>query len=237
MVERTMDEKGFRNFLKKFGKKEHVVDGLVSQVQAFEIFLASEQQNDVESVNEQDLQDYAKTLPRGEVKEKMRGLALYYRFVGNSPLAKLASAIREHEIAATRRAFNLREFRGVSLEEVAKLEALGIVTVAHMLAAGKTNENRQRLAEKTGIPLHTILELVKLSDISRLDGVKGVRARLYYDAGLDTPDKFTQWEPEALRQMLIEFVERTGFDGIAPLPKELRGAITDARQLPKVVQY
>jgi hypothetical protein len=36
---------------------------------------------------------------------------------------------------------------------------------------------------------------------------------------------------------LVGFVERTGFDGIAPLPKEVRNAIVKARQLPAVVEY
>jgi len=234
---RTMDEKGFRQFLKRAGKKEHVVEGLVSQVRAFEAYLAGKQQTRVEDVGEQGIQDYVETLAQGEVRERMRGLALYYEFVGNLPLARLAGDIREQEIAKTRRAFRLREFRGVSLEEVAQLEAVGIVTVEHMLAAGRTPEARQQLAEQTGVSPQTILELVKLSDLSRLGAVKGVRARLYYDAGLDTPAKFVRWEPEALRQMLAEFVERTGFDGIAPLPKELRNAITKARQLPEAVQY
>jgi hypothetical protein len=232
-----MDEKGFRQFLKKFGKKEHVVEGLINQVRAFEAHLAGKRQIGVEAANEQDLQDYLKALTQGEVKERMRGLALYYGFVGNAPLARLAGEIREQGIAKTRQAFKLREFRGVSLEEVAKLEAIGIITVEQMLVAGKTPKARQQLAEKTGISAQTILELVKLSDLSRLGAVKSVRARLYYDAGLDMPGKFTQWEPEALRQMLVEFVERTGFDGIAPLPKELRNAITKARQLPEAVQY
>jgi hypothetical protein len=236
-MEITMDEKGFRQYLKKFGKKGHVVEGLISQVQAFETHLAGKQKIGVEASNEQDLQDYVKALPQGEVKVRIRGLALYYGFVGNIPLARLANDIREQEIAKTRQAFKLREFRGVSLEEIAKLEAIGIVTVEHMLVAGKTAEARQRLAAQTGISVQTILELVKLSDLSRLGAVKSVRARLYYDAGLDTPDKFTQWEPEALLQMLVEFVKRTGFDGIAPLPKELRSTIAKARQLLEAVQY
>jgi hypothetical protein len=37
--------------------------------------------------------------------------------------------------------------------------------------------------------------------------------------------------------MLIKFVERTGFKGIAPLPKELRNAIARARQLPPAAEY
>ena len=60
---------------------------------------------------------------------------------------------------------------------------------------------------------------------------------MYYDAGLDTPSKFVGWEPEVLRGMLAEWVERTGFEGIAPLPKERRNAIATARSLPKIVEY
>jgi hypothetical protein len=36
--------------------------------------------------------------------------------------------------------------------------------------------------------------------------------------------------------MLVDLVERTGFDGIAPLPKEIRNAIEVARSLPAVVE-
>jgi DNA-binding transcriptional regulator YhcF (GntR family) len=234
---RKMDEKGFRQSLKKTGKKEHVVEGLVRQVQAFEVYLVASQQCSVEDVPEQEVREYAKTLSKGEIKERMRGLALYFKFVGNLPLARLASDIREQEISKTRTIFKLREFRGVSLDEVSKLEATGIVTVEDMLTAGRTLASRQQLAEQTGVSPQVILELVKLSDLSRLGAVKAVRARLYYEASLDTPDKFVQWEAEALRQMLVEFVERTGFDGIAPLPKELRNAIETARRLPEAVEY
>ena len=68
-------------------------------------------------------------------------------------------------------------------------------------------------------------------------GLKGIRARLYHDAGVDTVDKLAAWEPEALRAMLVEFVECTGFDGIAPLPKEAAGAVAQAKKLPQVVEY
>jgi hypothetical protein len=232
-----MDEEGFRQFLKKSGKKEHIVAGLIHQVQAFDAYLAGRLPAGVEAASEQDLRDYGQTLSPGTIREQMRGLALYYRFAGNVPLARLAMDIREFEIGKTRRAFKLREFRGVRLEAVAPLEAIGIVTVEQMLAAGRTPEARRQLAEQTGVSPAAILEFLKLSDLSRLGGVKGVRARLYYDAGLDTPHQFAGWEPDALRQKLVEFVERTGFDGIAPLPKELRNTIATARQLPEVVQY
>jgi hypothetical protein len=232
-----MDEEGFRQFLKRAGKKEHVIDGLVQQVQAFEDYLAAAGRGGLELAGEPQLHDYVQTLDPKRVKARMRGLALYFSFGGNEPLARRASEIREQRIAKTRQAFKLRGFRGVDLEGIDRLEAAGVVTVEDMLQVGSTPQARRRLSEGAGVAPEMVLELVKLSDLSRLEGVKGVRARLYYDAGLDTPAKFTEWEPEALRHYLIEWVARTGFEGIAPLPKELRNAIATARQLPEVVQY
>jgi hypothetical protein len=125
----------------------------------------------------------------------------------------------------------------VNPDHTARLEAAGIADVEEMLAAGSTPEARQRLAEETGVPPDAILELVKLADLSRMGALKQVRARLYYDAGVDTQEKLAGWEPEALCAMLAEFVARTGFEGIAPLPKEVRNAVEAARRLPRRVEY
>ena len=152
-------------------------------------------------------------------------------------MASYAGVIRERAIAKRRKPFALGDFRGVSQDDIAKLEAAGIVDVEHMLEAGKTPQSRQCLADESGVSLEAILELVKLADLSRIGAVKSVRARLYHDAGVDTPAKMAQWNPEELRSMLIAFIERTGFDGIAPLPQEARNAVKTARQLPQVITY
>jgi hypothetical protein len=70
------------------------------------------------------------------------------------------------------------------------------------------------------LTVDSITELVKLSDLARIPGLKKVRARLYYNAGLDTVEKIAHWNPEEMRRMLCQFIKRTGFKGIAPLPKE-----------------
>jgi hypothetical protein len=232
-----MDEAGFRKFLKGAGKKEHVIEGLVKRVRLFEKYLAQERLGNLESVTAQSFRDYGKSLSQSDTKKSMRGLALYFRFRGSRSLAAAAGNVREVETAKNRRKFKLGEFLGVNPKHIEKLAAVEIVTVNDMLAHGDTPDVRRRLAKKTSIPLRAILELVKLSDLSRLGAIKSVRARLYHDAGLDTPDKFVEWEPEDLRQMLVDFVERSGFDGIAPLPKEIRNTIISARRLPKVIQY
>lgn len=132
--------------------------------------------------------------------------------------------------------FKLKEFRGVNAEHIEKLAALGIRTAEQMLTAGQTAEKRAILAKKAGIPEAVVLELVKLSDLSRLPGVKGIRARLYYDAGVDSIEKMAGWEPQVLLARMSAYVAQSGFDGIAPLPKEISSTIANAQKLPKVVE-
>jgi hypothetical protein len=139
--------------------------------------------------------------------------------------------------AKRRNPFKLRDFRGVDHEVIAKLEAVGIKNAEQMLASGRTPESRTTLAKQVGIPLEMVLELVKLSDLSRLPGVKGIRARLYYAAGVDTVEKLAAWEPEALLEKTSDFVQKTGFEGIAPLPKEVSSTIANARKLPRLVEW
>jgi len=140
-------------------------------------------------------------------------------------------------LAKTQNPFLLKKFRGVNPEYIAKLEEIGIKNAGQILIAGQTPEKRKSLAKKAGIPEEAILELVKLSDLARLPGVKGIRARLYYDAGVDCVEKLAAWEPDALLRMMAGFVERTGFEGIAPLPKEVGSTIANARELPAIVVW
>jgi hypothetical protein len=135
-----------------------------------------------------------------------------------------------------RNPFKLRDFRGIDPVAIAKLESRNIKNIEHMLVAGRTKRQRSTLAEETDIPEDAILELVKLSDLARLPGVKGIRARLYYDAGVDSIEKMASWEPEALRVMVTKYVERTGFEGIPPLPKEVSSTVANAQKLPIVVE-
>lgn len=235
-----MDRQGFEKYLTKFGKKPHVVEGLIIQVDQFRDYLGAKKTKGLEEAVASDLHDYAAYLEgmkSGSAKIKVRGLALYYQFSGNPSLASIASRIREQEIAKTRKAFKLKDFRGINQEEVAKLKAVGIENVEQMLEAGMTPEDRLQLASQAGVSPEAVLELVKLSDLARIEGLKSIRARLYYEAGTDTLEKIADWEPEALREMLIEFVEKTGFEGIAPLPKEAQHTVEKARQLPKIVEY
>jgi hypothetical protein len=234
------DNEPFRRFLKKTGKKEHVIDELVRQVEYFEQHLAAERGIGLDAACSQDLLDYIGVLEKrkpGSSRNDIRALALYYKSTGNNALASLASEQREAGIAKGRSSFPLRDFLGVDPQVVQKLADFGIVNAEQMLARGATPELRAALVQEAGISEAQVLELVKLSDLSRLPGVKAIRARLYYDAGVDTVEKLAGYEPEALLKLTADFVERTHFDGIAPLPKEVQSTIETARGLPRIVRY
>lgn len=132
--------------------------------------------------------------------------------------------------------FKLGDFRGVNPEYIQRLAARGIKTTTQMLTHGGSRIQRATLAKETGVPGKALLELVQLSDLARLPGVKGIRARLYFEAGVDSVDKMAHWQPEALRVMVTEYVERTGFDGLPPLPKEVSSTVANAQKLPILVE-
>jgi hypothetical protein len=67
--------------------------------------------------------------------------------------------------------------------------------------------------------------------------VKGVRAGLYYDAGLDSVEIIAAMEPEKLRERIITNVEETGFEWVPTLPAEIKYTVERARELPNIVEY
>jgi hypothetical protein len=232
-----MEEQEFHEFLKRGGRSESAARRVIARVREFEAYLQEYADTGLDQANGDHLEAFVACIeqdPGTSAKGHLWGIRYYYAYTSNQEMQDLAAIFREQRIQ--RKPFALKGFRGVSPEHLDTLAALGIRDVKQMLGVGQTGSERTTLTEETGIPLEVIVELVKLSDLARLSGVKGIRARLYLDAGVDTVDAMAEWDPEDLRAMLADFVERTGFDGIAPLPMEARSTVTQARNLPKVVE-
>ena len=122
--------------------------------------------------------------------------------------------------------FPLKSFLGVDPEHLAYLAAQGIKTAPQLLAAAVTPNQRQALAQRTGVPEVALLELAQLSDL----------ARLYHSAGICSVQQLAACEPDALLRLTAEFVARSGFPGIPPLPKEVSSTIANARNLPILLE-
>ncbi len=233
---REVDE--FRSFLVKKGKKNHVADSLIKRCGIYEEFLHDKQIHSIDFASKEDIQAFLDSIrdQRGDVSNCLRAISLYYGFKSKPELSAMASKLREQRLSSARKPFALRDFRGVNPEYANRLASVGVKNAEQILAVGKTRVDRQRLSEKTGIPVEAVLELVKLADLSRIEGVKRVRARLYCDAGIDTVERIAKWNPDELRTYLIDFVGKTGFEGIAPLPKEAKYTVEAARKLPKIIE-
>jgi hypothetical protein len=234
-----MDEHEFRAYLKRGGRSPRAQNRVMAYVLEYERFLEEQRGGTgIDAADGDDLEAFVawvELAPKTSANKHLWALCYYYDFVSNEELRTRAGELRQQRIK--RKPFVLGDFRGVNAETAARLAATGIRNVEQMLAAGGTPSARKELADRTGVPMDDIVEFVKLSDLSRLGGVKAIRARLYCDAGVDTLEKMAQWDPKQLRAMLIEFVERTGFEGIAPLPKEARNAVKTAGELPRMVEY
>lgn len=233
-----MKETEFHAFLKRNRRKASAIEQIISFVLAFDEYLAENYPDkNIEQTTVESLESYVSWIESetGESASKpLWALRYYFDFIENQELSDLAGDLRSERVK--RKPFYVRNFRRVNPDDIAKLEAHYIENIDQILDAGRTPKLRQALAEQTGLPMKVLLEYVTLSDLARLGAVRSVRARLYYDAGL-TPEIIATWEPEELHAMLVKFVNHTKFDGIAPLPKEVRNLVDDARCLPKLVQY
>jgi hypothetical protein len=155
-------------------------------------------------------------------------------------MRRLATGMRQQEITkgrGKRRSLRLKDVPGVAAEQIEKLAAIGIVDVEGVLETGRTKEEREELSRRSGVPLAEILEFVKLADLTRIVDVKGVRVRLLYEAGVDTVEKISTYDPEGLRQRLMEVNEDRQILRRHPTLVETKYWITQAKALQKVVEY
>jgi hypothetical protein len=234
-----MKEEAFRAFLKRGGRSQNAIRRIVGYVREFEAFLSD--QGNGKSLQEAELEDldhfvnWLEREPKTSAKGHLWGLAYYFDHTSNEEMRDLAGDLRGQRIQRT--PFLLKDFRGVNPEHIEKLAAAKIKNIDQMLKRGAMQQDREELAKRTEIPVDAILEFVKLSDLARIPGVKGIRARLYVDAGVDTIEKMAGWDPVELTEMIREFVERTGFEGVPTLPAEARFSVKKAKELPKIVTY
>jgi hypothetical protein len=233
-----MSEEEFRDYLKRRGKKPSVADRNVSILKDFVSYLRKKREKDLDWVTTDDIDAFVMEIERKKQSAKGHLYALmnYFHFSGNKDLLHHTKTLRLERTRKTRRVFPIKEFLSINQDHVKKLAAIGIRNVDQMLNEGKTKKQREQLSRQLDIPEGVILELVKLSDITRLGYVKKKLSRLYYDAGLDSPAKIAEFEPKQLHEFFVKFVEESGWDGMVPNPKDLVSNVKSARKLSEIVE-
>jgi len=232
-----MNKAGFQKHMRDQKKTERTVSRYTTCLETVANYLRKyKQEKSIDEITPKDVKDFelwgSKKLKT--FNQYIWALKVYAEYSENYELEMFTNELLGSRNAAK---YKLKDFHGVDPEGVEKLKLKGIRTVEQMLNSGRTKSGRKYLSQETGVPLDTILELVKLSDLARIPGLRKVRARLYFDAGLDTVEKIAKWDSMELILMLADFIERTGFDGTAPLPKEAATAVATAKHITKMVEY
>ena len=201
-----MFEEGFRAFLKRQRRSQGTIEQCVQLTREFEAYLGEHRVGrGLEVAHPEDLEAFVswKKKQRKSVNSYLWAFHWYYEYASNEPMRKLATDMRQQEIAkgrGRRRSLRLKDIQGVAAEHIEKLASIGIADVKGVLVAGRTKEEREDLSRRSGVPLDEVLELVKLADLTRIVDIKGVRVRLLFEAGVDTVEKVARYDPEGLRR-------------------------------------
>ena len=133
--------------------------------------------------------------------------------------------------------FNICEIPDVDPEFTDRLAAAGIKNTRHLFDRAKTRHDRDDLSRLADIPTTDLLELVKLSDLARINGVGPVFARLFYNAGADTLEKLAASSPHELFEKLQAINTAKKYTKIMATVKDVAFCITMARELPNSIEY
>lgn len=173
--------------------------------------------------------------PGSSGKLHLWGLIYYYEFLDDPVMVHVATTMRRDRVEL--RPFRLRQFRGVDTSAIDALARVGIRSATRLLEVAADSHQRAGLASRTGISPVTLDELVRLSDLARISGLKGIRARLYLDAGVGSVADLATRDPADLLATLKDFVDASSFDGTVPSDGEVRHAVAQARRLDPLVEW
>jgi hypothetical protein len=226
-----MDEQGFSEFMRNDKRSAGTIRKDIVFMKLFEDFLSGRNKTLDEAVPK-DLQEFLEVVDaKYRYGAYLSATWHYYAYTGND---RMRYALDELDYQRPQ-PYRLTKHIGVNPAHVNSLAAAGIKVIGDLIQAGKTEADRKNLSEPMGIPYDDLLELVKLSDLSRKFGPK--RARLYYDAGYDTFDKIAGMDPEVLKDKLIEHINKMGITTALPTLGEVDFSVEGAKRRPRLVKY
>jgi len=131
----------------------------------------------------------------------------------------------------------ISEFKGISPDTIKTLEKHGFQNTFKLFDKIKTKNNRNELAKITGISAEEILELTKLTDLSRIRWVGATFARMLYDIGIDTVEKAANSNFTDLHLKINQTnKEKKYFNGNIGL-NDMKLFVIAAKEIPMEVEY
>ena len=131
----------------------------------------------------------------------------------------------------------ISEFVGISADLVSQLERIGIKNTRQLYEKVIDSKKREELSEVTGISEPEILELTKLTDLSRIKWVGSTFARMLYDLGVDTVNKASKADPIDLHARINQInKEKNIYKGQIGL-NDIKIFINAAKEVPLEIEY
>jgi predicted flap endonuclease-1-like 5' DNA nuclease len=134
-------------------------------------------------------------------------------------------------------ALSISKIRGIAPAHAENLKKHGLGNSDKYLAATRTAEMRRELALKLGVEEKMILEHANRCDLARIDGVGRVFSNLLENAGVDTVLELSKRVPENLCDKLAETNVGKRFSHRNPTLKEVKGWVSQAKRLHKMLEY
>jgi len=131
----------------------------------------------------------------------------------------------------------ISDFIEIAKNTMDSLEKIGITNTEKLYDKVIKKSDRQKLANSTGIEYQDILELTKLSDLSRIKWVGVTYAQMLYDLGVDTVEKVSESDPIDLHAKINQMIkEKNIFKGAIGL-NDVKILIESANDLPLEIEY
>lgn len=133
--------------------------------------------------------------------------------------------------------YPVKDIEGIGPVYGEKLEAVGIGDTMQLLERCKTPTDRTKLEEETGIGHALILEWANLADLMRISGISEEYSDLLEEAGVDTVKELAIRNAQNLYEALKKVNEEKNLVRRLPSLEDVTGWITQAGELPPMLEY
>ncbi len=130
---------------------------------------------------------------------------------------------------------NLEKFPGVEKNTINKLNNVGIKNTAHLFKKIKTKVDREKLASETGENEEKILDLTKLTDLSRVKWIGPIFARIFLDSGTGTVEKLSLSNAKTPYKKLVDINNEKKYTKNKFVENDVKLCIDITQLVPKVI--
>lgn len=129
------------------------------------------------------------------------------------------------------------DVEGIGAVYAQKLASIGIKTTNKLLKMGATPQDREALAEKTGIDGGLLLEWINHADLFRIKGVGEEYSDLLEEAGVDTVPELAQRNPENLYATIQQTNKDKKLVRQLPSQRQVTDWVHQAKTMERKIHY